>query len=489
VTVNLTLDTWLPPRLRAALSDAARDGEGFVVGGYARDRLLGRAAADLDVAVSTDPRLVANRLASQLGGAVFALSAEHRAWRLTLDAPVDGVSHVDVARLRGDIEADLRLRDFTINAIALPLDGGGLIDPTGGRADLERGALRLVTDHAIHDDPLRALRAVRHAVELGFELTPETTAVVRRDATLVRRSAGERQRDELMRAFDTPRAAAAARLLDGLGLLDVVLPELTPARGCEQPKEHYWDVLDHSIETVAVLDDLLHGHAPGRPRLEPLQAWWPPERVAATFWDAPVGEGRSRRALLKLTGLLHDVAKPTTKALQPDGRMRFFGHPEQGAVLAGAALRRLRFSGREQRQVELLIREHLRPGQLASPGEPPTARALYRFYRDLGDAVPDLLMLNLADGAAAAGPRQTAEQWTAHVAYTAWLLRQPTEREALVRPARLVSGHDLIAELGLAPGPALGRLLDGLAEAEAAGEVTTRAAALDRARELLQSGL
>ena len=479
----------LPAPLDAALRPFAAL---YVVGGYVRDRLLGRATQDLDIAVAAEPRAAANRLGRDLGGHVFALSAEHGIWRVTLPAGIDGIRHIDVAALRGTIDADLRARDFTINALAATPDGATLIDPFAGRADLRDGMLRLVSAEAVRSDPLRALRAVRHTAELGFAVEPASAAIIKRDAPLLVGTAGERQRDELMRAFDTDAARGAIRLMDELGVLDVVLPELADARGCAQPREHYWDVFDHSVETVAVLDCLL-GRVPVdaacRDRVGLLRQMWPDADTLDARWDEEVGEGRSRRALLKLVGLLHDVSKPETKSLEPDGRTRFFGHAERGAVRVAEALRRLRFSAREVKIAELLVREHLRPGQLAAPGEVPTLRSLYRFFRDLGECVPDLLLLNLADGAAAAGPRQRPEQWQAHVAYTAWILRQRRERETLVKRKRLVTGHDLMDELGLPPGPALGRLLDALAEAEATGEVTTREAALARARALVETGL
>jgi poly(A) polymerase len=170
--------------------------------------------------------------------------------------------------------------------------------------------------------------------------------------------------------------------------------------------------------------------------------------------------------------------------MQPDGRMRFFGHPERGAAVTEAILRRLRFSAREVKLAERLVADHLRPGQLAPAGESPTARALFRLFRDLGEDVPDLLALNLADGAAAAGPRQTAADWIAYAGYTGWILRQRAERAGLTKARRLVTGHDLMAALGLPPGPELGRVLEALTEAEAAGEVTTREEALALARRL-----
>src|SRR5262249_21262407 len=157
-----------------------------------------------------------------------------------------------------------------------------------------------------------------------------------------------------------------------------VVPELEATKGCVQPMEHYWDVFEHSVETVAVLDcitaeELEEGCAARRAVLRDL---WPDYATHTRRWSEAIGEGRTRRAVLKLTGLLHDVSKPETRSVQPDGRVRFFGHPERGAAVAAGLFRRLRFTARETHLAERLIADHLRPGQLAAPGEVPTARAL-----------------------------------------------------------------------------------------------------------------
>jgi poly(A) polymerase len=480
-------------RIAARHPDEAQAGADnvYLVGGFVRDRILGRSTQDVDIAVQRDPGDTARRLATMLRAHVFPLSEEHGAWRVALRTAVDGIEQIDITQMRGGVERDLQQRDFTINALALLPEGGMPIDPAGGLADIETRTLRLVSDRAVRADPIRALRAVRHAAELAFFVDEASADVIRRDAGLILRTAGERQRDEIARALDTPRGAPAVRLMDSLGLLNHVLPELMPAKGCAQPKEHYWDVFDHSVETVAVLDCLLDtdpASATCHRRRDALCRAWPPEDWRHQHWEEPLVEKRSRRSLLKLIGLLHDAGKPPTRTIEPDGRMRFFGHPELGADLASGVLHRLKFSTREIKIAELLIREHLRPGQLAAPGTVPTPRALYRFYRDLGDEAVDLLMLNLADGASAAGPAQRPEHWDGHVAYTGWILRQRTEQKDSVKPVRLVTGHDLIDELGIEPGPALGQVLDALVEAQAAGEIATREAALALARTLVEAG-
>jgi poly(A) polymerase len=205
-----------------------------------------------------------------------------------------------------------------------------------------------------------------------------------------------------------------------------------------------------------------------------------------TYLDTPVG-GHSRRVLLKLAGLLHDVSKPETKAEQPDGRIRFLGHPQQGAAKAETICTRLRFGNRETHFVSLLVEEHLRPTQLSQAGELPSKRALYRFFRDLGDAAPACLFLSLADAAAAQGPRLEKERWAGHVAYVRWVLQnglQPQDNPA--QPTqRLVDGEALMAALNLEPGPEVGRLLAAIDEAHAVGELSTQPEALDLARKLI----
>jgi hypothetical protein len=194
-------------RIREILGDE----EGWIVGGAVRDRLLGRPVVDVDVACR-DPREAAHRFAKRFGGAVFPLSERHGAWRV---AAVDSEETVDFTPLPGGIDADLATRDFTFNAMALPLDGGEPRDPHGGRADLDSGVVRAVSDMVFRDDPLRLLRAVRLEDELGFRMDERTAALVREAAALVTLPAGERILGELSRL-----SAEGYRRLDELGLLD-----------------------------------------------------------------------------------------------------------------------------------------------------------------------------------------------------------------------------------------------------------------------------
>ena len=183
--------------------------EAWVVGGAVRDELLGRAVVDLDVA-TREPERAARAYAQLAGGAPFPLSERHGAWRVALD---EGRT-VDFTPLPHGIDADLLSRDFTINAIAFPLEGGEPYDPCGGREDLELRSIRAVTDSVFEDDPLRLLRAVRLEDELGFHIAPLTEELVRDHAALADRPSGERILGEMHRL-----SASGFRRLDELGLL------------------------------------------------------------------------------------------------------------------------------------------------------------------------------------------------------------------------------------------------------------------------------
>ena|SRR5579883_329579 len=467
----------------------------YLVGGFVRDALLGRTNRDLDLTVGGDALATARQIARRLGAVVVTLDAERGAYRVALRELLAGIAMVDVTRLRAPaIEADLRLRDFTVNAIAVPLadeDGGTprLIDPMDGVGDLRRKLLRMAGPTAFTDDPLRPLRGARLAIELDFTIEEETARAARAAAPLLTQVAAERRRDEFSRILASDAAGHGARLMDELGLLSVLLPDLDAARGCTQPPEHYYDVFEHSLATLDALDALLRHEPPDDARERLLwsgaQTVFARVPAARARLESIAADERPWRATLKFVGLLHDVAKPETRTVEPaTGRVRFFGHSERGAERAGALARALRFSAREVAYVEKLIAQHLRPGMLASPGQPPTRRALYRLARDLGEHVPDLFLLHLADHAAVRGPRLTAEEWRQHVAYFDALLAILYSEKVASLP-RLITGDDLIAELGLRPGPLLGRLLEAVREAQAAGEVTDRAGALALARRVL----
>lgn len=469
---------------------AERQSRAWATGGFLRDSILRRPAHDIDIAVDGDPLELGPVLAAALGGHYFPLREERGQARILLTEPR---RQIDLMPLRApDIEGDLCRRDYTIDAMAARLTGladgnAELLDPTGGQDDLEVKLVRMTGEQAFADDPVRLLRGPRIATELGFEIEQLTADAIQRRAATITSVSAERQRDEIARICSTPRAGAGLRLSDTLGLFPYVFSEMEVTRGVEQPKEHYYDVLGHSFAAVDALDWLMSRE---RPR-ESLSArmwedlWAALERrdELREYFDEEIVPGTRRLALLKLCGLLHDIAKPETKTFEASGRMRFFGHSEKGAELAAELMRRLRFSSREIRMVSRMIDAHLRPIQLGQEGAP-SRKAVYKFFRDTGDAGIETLFLSLADHLASVGPRVNEEGFRRHVVLINFILQTQFGEGQAVSMPKLVDGDILMASFGLEPGPLLGELLEAIREAQAVREVQTveEAIALARAK-------
>ena len=459
------------------------------MGGFLRDALIDRPTKDLDITVRGDAMEVARRLAGEMGGSYVVLDQPHQIARVVLQS--DGEWWIDLASLQGDREQDLARRDFTIDAMSTPLSSlleegwtESILDPFDGRGDVSNGMIRAIGGGIFQEDAIRLLRAVRLRAYLGFDIEDETFRLIQRDAPLLDKVSAERVRDEFLAILASRDAVEHVYLLDELGLLCRVLPELEEGRGITQPKEHYWTVLEHNIESVRMAEGLL---------TRSLKPDWVLEEVP---WDdnleghfaEAVSDGHARGTLLKLTALLHDVAKPATKMVTPEGRTRFFGHPDQGAETARKALGRLRLSRRGREMVATQIEHHLRPSQLSQKGEMPTQRAVYRFFRSLGDQAIDTLYLSLADYLAARGPQIEQEEWKDYTKVIRHALETGLHQEEEVSSPRLVDGNEVMDALGLKPGPMLGKVLNVVKEAQATGEIGSRKEALALAREVALAG-
>ncbi len=456
--------------LRAVLAAAPRRSAPVLVGGVVRDAWLARAPrfgqADLDLAVPAGALELARKVADRLGGAFVPLDAE----RGTARVVTSGV-RIDVADWRAPtLEADLAARDYTVNALAVPVrellrDGAAsVVDPTGGLADLRARRLRPPDPRVLAEDPLRGLRGARLETALGLRLTPGAAAAIRRTAWALAGVAPERVRDEILLVLALPTAARALRRMDALGLLPVVLPEVEPMRRTVQPAPHRFAVLEHSLRAVTGADLAL-----GRTvELVPLG------EALARHTEEALGGGVTRGQVLKLAALLHDVAKPETRRVI-GGRVRFFEHDVVGAARARAIGERLRLPARATDVLERLVRHHLRPMHLAAAG-PVTQRARYRFYRDLAEDAQDLLLLSLVDAAAVTGA-SPLRVWR-HAGLLRELLAGFPEVHAVRAAPPLLRGQDVMARLGLPPGPAIGRMLARLREAQDLGRLRTREDAL-----------
>ena len=455
------------------LREALGGERAWLVGGALRDRLLGRATPDLDVVVDGDVRGAARRLGRGLGGASFELSDQFGAWRVV--ARETGWQ-VDITPLQGgSLEADLAARDLTVNAMAEPLAGGDLVDPYGGARDLAARRLRMVSPAAFDADPLRTIRVARLATELGFEVEPATADAVRAHAGGLRDISPERIFAELRRIVATDDAVDGVLLMEDLGLMDGVLPELNALRGVEQNPYHHRDVHGHTLEVLQATVDLERDPAAavGDDLAEPIQA----------LLAEPLADQLTRGGGLRFGALLHDIAKPRTRIELPNGRIGFPHHDEQGAEMAREALARLRASERLRAHVAALTRHHLRLGFLVHD-MPLDRRAIYRYIVACEPVEADVTLLSVADRLATRG-RKADEAIARHLELARQVLAQALARRAAGPQPPLVRGDELATELGIARGPRLGELLARIAEARFAGEVSTREEALALAKDAL----
>jgi poly(A) polymerase len=424
----------------------------YLVGGCVRDVLLEREPADYDVATSATPAQVMElfpdtyAVGAQFGVVLVPLPEEQR--KGGQDTPSKAQA-VEVATFRSDLgysdgrrpddvrfsqdpREDVARRDFTINGMMLDPVSGEVLDFVGGRKDLEAGIIRSIGDPArrFAEDKLRMLRAVRFAARFAYSIEAETLAAIRRFARDVQVVSRERVRDELTRMLTEGQARRAFLLLDESGLLQEVLPEISAMKGVQQPPEFHPEG-DVFVHTLLLLENLPH---PCPPTLA---------------WGA----------------LLHDVGKPATFRVAPD-RIRFDNHVGVGVKIAEEICDRLRFSNHDAAQVLALVHHHMRFGDVTRMKE----STLKKFLRLPG--FDEHLALHRADSLASHG------NLSAYALVREKLAEIPPEK---IRPARLITGDDLIAA-GYAPGPRFHEMLEAVEDAQLEGRLLSHDAAIEFVR-------
>lgn len=441
----------------------------WLVGGVVRDALLERPLVDVDLATGADPEQVARTFARATGGTAFALGDDFGCWRVAVPSD-DGASEpaaapaiqLDVCSLRGGtLTHDLAARDFTANALAVPLTGDAtIIDAFGGGDDLAAGRLRMIAAAAFDEDPLRMLRAARIAHVLDWGIDDATRDAIRARASRAVEPAGERTFDELRQLLLHPEARRGWRLLELLGLDSVLLPELEACREMAQSRFHHLDVHDHTLAVLDNCEDLL---------------------AATEFWlPLPVEDGlravawsdRQRLGVL-LAALTHDLGKPGTRQLRADGRVSFVGHDDVGMGIVDAIAERWRWSGSLRRHVRQLVGTHLDIGYLLHTDR--GVRQRWRLRRRLAPVTAEAIVLSVGDRLATAGPDDRRRWVRSHLelARTLWADHWREQRDGV--PAPVLDGLELAEAAGISPGPRLGVLVESLAEAQAIGEVATPA--------------
>jgi len=516
----------------------------YITGGYVRDWLLGKSGKDVDFTVAHGAIPLARRVANTTGGAFYVLDQEMDAARIVYRDPEFVVDFAGLrdADITADLQArDLTINAMGVDVRHTDQPDPPVLDPCGGQCDLAAHILRATHEGAFRQDPVRLLRAVRFEALFAMPIDPDTEAWLRRDASLLVRPSAERIRQELALIVAAPGAAHHLRRMDELGLLAIVLPEMVALKGVAQPPEHHaYDVYEHTLASVAEVERLTTYLSPLPPLIRETTSSSPPMIRGATSSSPPLIRGatspspplireatspspplsrgargdqpaarlhpeeepflapfaaelaahfgtvlcekRTRATLLRFAAMLHDVGKPQHRTVTEDGHITFHGHEDSSAEMARTILTRLRFSAQEVQLVAAVVAAHMRPGFLVKAGHeaPVTRRAMYRFFRDTGDAVVDVLIFALADHLAARGTTLPEGDWPDELAFVRTMLelcfRTPAE---VAHPPPLVTGRDVMSLLHIPPGPQVGRLLEAVREAQAEGQVRTREEALE----------
>lgn len=475
----------LPPWLQRCLASLLRElgGEVYLAGGIVRDLLLGVQPADIDITVPARGGIWAGKLAAMTGGAYVVLGRDEDAARVVSQKTV-----VDIASFRqgaATILDELTRRDLTVNALALRIDpllaepnkAGdckvAILDPTGGREDLEQGRIRAASPESFTSDPLRLLRVFRFAACLGFAVDAPTLALVQQQRHLLAASAPERITHELDLIMASTSGYETFAVMAETGLLWEIIPELAAGEGMVQPKSHHLDVWQHNLETLRQMERIVAA----------------PADYFSEYREVITGylTGDRQRLRLKWAALLHDLGKPPTCAINEEkgGRITFYNHDLVGAEMFGGFAERLRWSKEDTERVTRLIAGHMRPFHLANVarGGNLTLRASIRMIRKAGVELPGLFLLSMADALAGQGVERIAGMEGELVALYGHLEKIRCEHVEPVRSGPpLLTGRELIAILHLKPGPIFKEILGAIEEARMEGTVADIAGALRLAK-------
>lgn len=492
---HLGLPAWPLLEIRSLLATQKL----WLAGGAVRDLLLNRRPTDWDFVTAGSGLMAARAVADALGGAYYALDRERGIGRALVTPPGgETPGTLDFAEMRGaTLEDDLRLRDFTIDALAMTL-AGQLIDPTGGRRDLQDGRLRMTHPRAFVDDPARLIRAVRLELDLPVTLEPETYRRIEAQGSRVAEVAPERVRAELVKIVGHVSAVQGLNRMSDFGLLDHVLPNVAALGHLRSSwpgvyptlRNFVFAMVDGVICVERVLrDGAAEAGSPCPPLLADVDAALSAVRAPLRAYLQATVPGRlSRAELVRWAALYLET-----------GAMRGNGKAERGAEIARERLLELRFSRAAAEFVAALVmhadafdqaRSHLLPTPTDAGREGRAAeerRAVYRFYRVTGETGPAAVVMYLARAVAAPSDAPGRRRWHDDLVVARRLLRAYfTRRDELVDPPPLLTGDDLM-RLGVPRGPDVGRILEALREKQAAGEVCSAQAARDWVQEQASS--
>ncbi|MFL2756775.1 MAG: HD domain-containing protein [Dehalococcoidia bacterium] len=463
-----------------------------IVGGFIRDNLLGIKTSDIDITVNNNAKDIGILLAKKTSGKCITLDKKREIYRIITGSHYSPIQ-IDIAKSPEEIEDDLKARDFTINSMAINISDlikasqstvevKNIIDPHNGIADLEANLLRATSQYSLSEDPVRLIRAIRISSQLDLEITSDLNQSISNQANLIKTTAKERIRAEFLNILKQKNSSKWLKTMDSLSLLSEIIPEIELTKDVIQPKEHYWDVFGHLIESVnsieKIFDYCLYSQSMDTAIDNEILSMVPVYQSMHSHFNSIAGDGHTRIVTSKLACLLHDIAKPLTKTIDANDRIRFLGHAEKGADISESILRNLKCSNSLTEIVSTQVQYHLRPGQISPKSQMPSNKAINKYFRDLGTVSIDTLYLHMADYMAATGPLLKKSEWETNCLIINNLLKDGLNGTTPDKIPNLISGQDIMDKLNLNPGPLIGNILAMVRDAQEDGIIKSKEDAL-----------
>lgn len=443
------------------------DNEIYLVGGTVRDFYLGNESVDRDIIVmDEDARVFALKLAEFFDATFVPLDEENKIYRLVMS---DKINYIDITNpIENSLEKDLMRRDLTINAIAVNIRSGEIVDISGGVTDIKNGCINYVNELNFVDDPLRLLRVYRFQAMYGFELAPETISAVCRYSDLIHKPAAERINYELMKLFNGEFAHVALENMNKTWILEEIFPIVKELKQVPPNSHHHLDLFHHSIETVKQVQNLYNASS---------------DEVKEHLNKIEFG-GFSRLAHLKLAAFLHDIGKFSTWTIE-EGKHRFIKHDDVGAKMSLKILKDLHFSNKQADYISSMIKYHIYPSHVMTSPQI-TEKIMMRYVRKMDKNSIDAVILAQADRLSARGPEITDEIVERNISSLNMLLRFYLEARETLKPLpKLLKGDEVMTLLNIKPSRKLGEIMNALHEAQISGDVTSKEHAVDFVKKLV----
>ena len=434
--------------------------EGYLVGGSVRDALMGKSFVDRDIAIK-NAEAFARKLANKFNATFIELDPENKIYRLVLE---DKINYLDISEIQGvKIEDDLSRRDFALNAIAIDLANGEIIDPYNGQADIKNKVIRHIKESNFTDDPLRILRAFRFASTTGFELSEGSKACIEKYKHLLFTPAKERINYELMKLFGGKYTGKTLLLMDEFGILEDIFPYVKEMKKVPPNTHHHLDLFHHVVETVCNIEELYNNASEA-------------EKVHLDNIDFG---GFPRINHLKLAGFLHDIGKFSTWTIEESGRHRFIKHDDVGAKMCVPFLREMKFSKKQIEYISLMIKNHIYPSNVIDAPDL-NEKVMMRYIRKMGVNVIDNIILAKADRLSARGEAITEEIVQKNLEGLDKLLDFYLEKRETMKPLpKLLDGLEIMQIKGIKQSPELGKIINALKEAQLNGDINTKDEAIE----------